>query len=263
MSKKQKTLYKKTEWFDFRKKVFQHKGKHCEHCGRSESVCIQVHHEHYFPNRNPWDYHIDEMTVLCSGCHAREHDILISDRGWILIAMYDLGGLTGTCTRHKGEDGICGQSIRYAHAVWHPLHGKNIVGSQCVEFLTLEDQRTSKEYLKVYKKMGDFVQNAPWVEGHTRNNTPYKEFAYKHNRVRVYFSNYETYGYNVGIKELGVRWYDWTKPEFNILTERKATELAYLSCLSGEELKSNGRSDDYELYNKVFEKVKSENNLRK
>jgi hypothetical protein len=44
----------------------------CELCGDSESM-LQVHHKEYFKGREPWDYELNQLAVLCGNCHENHH----------------------------------------------------------------------------------------------------------------------------------------------------------------------------------------------
>jgi hypothetical protein len=40
----------------------------CERCGDASSE-LQIHHNWYIKNLEPWDYSPDQLTVLCADCH--------------------------------------------------------------------------------------------------------------------------------------------------------------------------------------------------
>lgn len=41
----------------------------CESCGTEERT-LHVHHPQYFAGREPWDYRMEELQVLCDECHG-------------------------------------------------------------------------------------------------------------------------------------------------------------------------------------------------
>lgn len=45
----------------------------CELCCDSEST-LHVHHKHYFKGREPWEYDIEQLAVLCAECHESQHE---------------------------------------------------------------------------------------------------------------------------------------------------------------------------------------------
>jgi len=44
----------------------------CEKCSTTQ-VTLHVHHIRYIGGREPWEYAIDELQVLCAACHSAEH----------------------------------------------------------------------------------------------------------------------------------------------------------------------------------------------
>lgn len=45
----------------------------CQVCYDSKSP-LHVHHKVYFKGREPWEYEVDQLLVLCEFCHEQEHD---------------------------------------------------------------------------------------------------------------------------------------------------------------------------------------------
>lgn len=43
----------------------------CQMCGDDKST-VHVHHRHYLPAREPWDYPDDLLVTLCENCHHKE-----------------------------------------------------------------------------------------------------------------------------------------------------------------------------------------------
>ena len=79
-----KTYYEKLnteKWYSYRREVFRLKGMECETCGESKSSGPhnQVHHIRYIRGREPWEYSMDQVTVLCKECH---NDIHQAESDW-------------------------------------------------------------------------------------------------------------------------------------------------------------------------------------
>lgn len=45
----------------------------CQSCGDDEST-LHVHHKQYFKGREPWEYDVEQLAVLCESCHAAHHE---------------------------------------------------------------------------------------------------------------------------------------------------------------------------------------------
>lgn len=43
----------------------------CRIC-KAKDDTLHVHHRHYLPNRQPWDYPHELLVTLCKNCHAKE-----------------------------------------------------------------------------------------------------------------------------------------------------------------------------------------------
>lgn len=143
-------MYSNEKWKNFSKIMIEKLGAECSKCFRTreDHVTLQIHHKVYETGKKPWESPDSDLVVLCSGCHAREHDILEPSSDWILISIDDLEGLYGNCERETSNKKLCNTEIRYAHEIYHPKVGYKTVGSECVEHLTSEDQNTSKRILK-------------------------------------------------------------------------------------------------------------------
>jgi hypothetical protein len=63
---------KDPRWQKKRLEVLSHHEFACQKCGDSESP-LHVHHKEYFKDRDPWDYELDQLTVLCDSCHEEFH----------------------------------------------------------------------------------------------------------------------------------------------------------------------------------------------
>lgn len=72
---KKKTYWDKLKdprWQKLRLEAMQDRDFHCEVCFDGEST-LNVHHKEYFKDFDPWDYEIDQLAVLCEGCHEQQH----------------------------------------------------------------------------------------------------------------------------------------------------------------------------------------------
>jgi hypothetical protein len=45
----------------------------CVECGDKEST-LHVHHRQYFKGREPWEYEVGQLEVLCASCHQSGHE---------------------------------------------------------------------------------------------------------------------------------------------------------------------------------------------
>ena len=65
---------KSPKWQKRRLEIMQRDDFTCQICGDKETT-LHVHHLHYVPNRDYWDYEDWELITLCEDCHKNEHDI--------------------------------------------------------------------------------------------------------------------------------------------------------------------------------------------
>lgn len=155
------TPHKSKEWRDFRQQMVELSGHKCQACNRSDlnGAILQVHHKTYTQGRLPWEYGYDEVVILCKGCHAKEHAIIMPTKGWELIGEDDLGDLSGVCD-------YCGTEFRYSfviqHADWPTIME---VGAYCCDELTgssiASEFRHKAELKKERKKR--FLQSPRWL----------------------------------------------------------------------------------------------------
>lgn len=59
---------KSPKWQKKRLKILERDNWTCQYCGATEDQ-LQVHHDKYNPNGNPWDIDDKELTTLCFRCH--------------------------------------------------------------------------------------------------------------------------------------------------------------------------------------------------
>lgn len=208
MKEKIKNLYNNKKWKEFSLKSIEKKGAFCSKCKRTRTdkypdgtqVVLQLHHTHYEKNKKPWDYELSDLEILCKGCHAREHNILEPDDGWILVDIIDTGGLNSSCEKQTGINKSCDTPIRYEHEIYHPdpkIGGYRIVGSTCIEHLTEEDRNISKDVINFYKlideKLNSVLNNKNLPRGWRLNQHSdiirYKSTK-KINQVETKFESY-------------------------------------------------------------------------
>ena len=151
-------LYRQREWKAYCAEQIKLHGGVCAHCLRAApEVVLQVHHRNYVKGRLPWEYPYDECDVLCRGCHAKEHGIIMPSKDWEFIGEDDLGGLDGECE-------YCGKELRYTHMVTHPNWGTMIVGEKCCDNLTDSTIGTEQhaEFLNYVTRRKTFINSPKW-----------------------------------------------------------------------------------------------------
>jgi len=152
-------LYRQRAWKAYcAEQIKLHDGV-CAHCLRSGTeVVLQVHHTKYEMGRLPWEYPYDECEVLCRGCHAKEHGIIMPSKDWEFIGEDDLGGLDGECEK-------CGKELRYTHMVTHANWGTMIVGEKCCDNLTESTVGTEQhaKFLNHVNRRKRFIDSPKWV----------------------------------------------------------------------------------------------------
>lgn len=75
----------------------------CECCGNGE-ITLNVHHKEYFKGRDPWQYEVGQLSVLCEACHEMQHESLSKLK--IISSFLPLDGL---CNR----DEMAGLMLEY------------------------------------------------------------------------------------------------------------------------------------------------------
>lgn len=53
--------------------VLERSGWSCEQCGATE-ITLHIHHKRYIKGAQVWEYEDKDLTALCEGCHASEHE---------------------------------------------------------------------------------------------------------------------------------------------------------------------------------------------
>lgn len=240
--------YYNENWFKFSELVQKRDNYTCLKCGRKKGeVIIQTHHKLYKYGLELWKYALSDCITLCKGCHANEHNITEPTFGWSLIYVQDLEDLSGTCER-KG----CGHSIRYEHLIYHPNWGYQIVGSTCVEYLTVEDQYLSKEIIKIFNKISDFLRTSIWEVGYTKKDKRYIFTKHSHHQIRIYGTD-SLYTFQIAIKKKGEKWF-----EFGDFIKAKNKSLEQVKELGYIVLKGSITEDikEKEILRNVFKKIR-------
>lgn len=147
--------YTHIQWFAFREKCLNRADYKCERCGKTG--ILQVHHPEYVSGRKPWEYEIAFCEVLCRGCHAAEHGLILPREGWIILhSDLDDG---------EPSDPVpcanCGLDVRWHFTIFHEQWGEVIVGSECAENLSLGPEVTIwKSY---HRRKRTFVFSPRWT----------------------------------------------------------------------------------------------------
>ena len=219
-----KNAYRNSKWHEFCKVVNRRDDNKCVKCGRGQQeVTLQTHHTLYRVGKKPWEYPTSDCITLCKGCHAQEHGIIQPKKGWILDSIEDLGGLNGNCERAG-----CGKQIRYNHITYHPSWGYLIVGSTCIDHLTIEDRYISRESLKQIESISEFLGKTDWKVGYTKRLKPFYFATFKHHQIRIYGKE-NNYTIQIALKNKGQNFFtfkDFIKTKNKNLDDAK--ELGFI-----------------------------------
>ena len=62
-------------WQRLRLKVMERDGWQCQdaNCDSPANTTLQVHHKRYLPQREPWEYPLENLVAYCEPCHERQH----------------------------------------------------------------------------------------------------------------------------------------------------------------------------------------------
>lgn len=150
------SFYHRKEWRAFRERCLARVGYKCERCEKPS--ILQVHHPEYVAGRKPWEYEVEFCEVLCRGCHAGEHGIILPREGWSIIYS-DLDN-------NEPSDPVpcanCGLSVTWHFVIYHPEWGEAIVGSECAENLSLGEEVLERKSLA--RRLRTFVHSPRWRE---------------------------------------------------------------------------------------------------
>jgi hypothetical protein len=67
---------KDVRWQKIRLEALNASGWQCQYCasGQESGVSLNVHHCRYIRGREPWEYQLDQLLVLCERCHKEHHE---------------------------------------------------------------------------------------------------------------------------------------------------------------------------------------------
>lgn len=72
----EKTYYEKLKdprWQKLRLQAMEKADFHCQICFNNKST-LNVHHKEYFKGHEPWEYELNQLSVLCEDCHKSHHE---------------------------------------------------------------------------------------------------------------------------------------------------------------------------------------------
>ena len=152
--------YRSQLWRAYRAKCIKAADGLCQRCGRGKpEVILQVHHPTYTLGKQPWEYPIEHCEVLCRGCHAEEHGLIMPRDGWMI--------LDSDLERNEPSDAVpcgnpkCERDVTWHVTIYHPDWGELIVGSECAENLSLGSEwKALKSY---HRRMKAFIASPRWV----------------------------------------------------------------------------------------------------
>lgn len=66
---------KDARWQRVRLKVMERDGWRCQaaDCDSPENKMLHVHHNQYLPQREPWEYPLENLITYCEKCHDEQH----------------------------------------------------------------------------------------------------------------------------------------------------------------------------------------------
>lgn len=86
----------------------------CACCGDAQST-LHVHHRQYFKGREPWEYEVGQLEVLCESCHAIEHE---ADADPLLVATSYVSSTGPQC-----RDVVASLVAGFCH---HPMDASHV-----------------------------------------------------------------------------------------------------------------------------------------
>jgi len=150
--------YARQEWRTYRVRCIEAVDGLCQMCGRGkdDGKTMQVHHPYYVRGRKPWEYPIEHCVVLCRGCHAEQHGLIMPRDGWTVL----YSDLDSNSPQGPFECENCSRDIMWLVTIYHPEWGDAIVGTECAENLSLGSEMVA---LKSYhRRLTTFVSSPRW-----------------------------------------------------------------------------------------------------
>lgn len=149
---------KDPRWQKKRLEALQAADFHCEICGDGEST-LHVHHKQYFKGREPWEYEVKQLAVLCGDCHSAQHDsedelrlvgsFLAVDGPYCRGSAASLiAGFAGVCS----VDGVSDKHSYHAGVLADNLFGYMVKASElaCLAELSVADGMGMLNALRAY-----------------------------------------------------------------------------------------------------------------
>lgn len=81
-------------WQRKRLEVMQRDEFMCQACFDSENT-LNVHHNYYKPNAEPWEYPIESLVTLCENCHQEETENRRAEEQALLDVLRRIGFKSG------------------------------------------------------------------------------------------------------------------------------------------------------------------------
>lgn len=126
-------------WGQFRDLAFSILGSECEQCGldyKRPNNGLQVHHKRYIKDREPWEYDIADVSILCGSCHQDVHncetiwrDLIRALPPWATVKMAEMGETIARLDPHSSK--IC--SVKAHSAVKSFLCARTNITTQIHE----------------------------------------------------------------------------------------------------------------------------------
>lgn len=148
-------------WLAKRREILERDNFTCQSCGDQDGI-MQVHHEFYFDNTEPYDYPNSALVTLCKGCHEVEERnrkqtyknlcTAIADAGF---TREDVEKLTWTFRNINVKPMFSGILTSLIHRgimnAWHEYIDRN-------EFFICEDEETEIRGTEGIKTVGELVK---------------------------------------------------------------------------------------------------------
>jgi hypothetical protein len=150
---------KDPRWQKKRLEVLEHGNWACERCCDTEST-LHVHHRQYFKGREPWDYEVGQLAVLCEECHGATHES--EDNLLLACSFVQLEGprnrdaaaglVAGFCRHDMGKNYVVDPDAYLAGEVAYEFADKALVHQMMdlAKVLSQRDQHTVREAIAVF-----------------------------------------------------------------------------------------------------------------
>lgn len=120
--------YRSKKWRTYRAACIRAADGLCLRCAsREPDVVLQIHHPSYEKGKQPWEYPVAHCKVLCRGCHAEEHGIIMPKDGWMILHA-DLERNMPSSPIECGNP-TCQRQVTWHVTIYHPEWGELVVQS--------------------------------------------------------------------------------------------------------------------------------------